>query len=151
ITSPVAFPRLEGLPENLSYFSKVFGMKQDRAIIPHGHRNMVSCHLVLMGQLHLRHYAKVEEDKTHMMIRPTVDQKAGVGSHSSISDERNNVHWLKALTPTAYTFDVIVLDLNGKPWDVDNIDPYGAEKVSGGLLRVRKLSVAEGLRKYGYD
>jgi hypothetical protein len=68
-----------------------------------------------------------------------------------VSDERNNVHWLKALTPTAFTFDVLVLGLNGKSSDVDNIDPNGAEKVSGGLLRARKLTVDEALRKYGHD
>lgn len=55
-TRPVQFPHLEGLPENLGFHSKVFGMRRDRAIIPHGHRNMVSCHYVLQGKLHLRHY-----------------------------------------------------------------------------------------------
>jgi len=46
---------------------------------------------------------------------------------------------------------VLVLDLKGKPWDVENVDPEGAEKVSGNLLRVRKLPVEEALRKYGRE
>jgi hypothetical protein len=147
----VKFPRLEGLPEQLAFYGKIFGMKKDRAIIPHGHRNMVSCHYVLQGELWLRHYDKIEEDETHMLIEPTVDMLARVGSHSSISDAKNNIHWLKATTETAFTYDVLIVDLDGKKWDVDNIDPHGAEKVSGNLLRVRKLNLEEALARYGHE
>lgn len=147
----VKFPRLEGVPPNLAFYSKIFGMKKDRAIIPHGHRNMVSCHYVLKGDLRLRHYEKIEEDGTHMVIEPTIDQLARVGSHSSISDERNNIHWLRATTDTAFTYDVLIVDLEGQKYEVDNIDPYGAEKIADGRLRVRKLPLAEALNKYGHD
>lgn len=150
-TEWVKFPALAGLPENLAFYSKVFGMKRDRAIIPHGHRNMVSCHYVLRGELRLRHYDKIEEDGTHMVIEPTIDQRAPVGSHSSISDEKNNIHWLRATTETAFTYDVLVVDLNGRKWEVDNIDPHSAEKVAGGRLRVRKLDLDAALQKYGHE
>ena len=33
-TKPVAFPKLEGLPQNLAFHKKVFGVKKARAIIP---------------------------------------------------------------------------------------------------------------------
>lgn len=150
-TKWVKFPRLEGLPEQLAFYSKIFGMRKDRAIIPHGHRNMVSCHYVLQGELRLRHYEKVEEDGTHMVIEPTVDQLARVGSHSSISDEKNNIHWLRATTDTAFTYDVLIVDVGGKKWEVDNIDPYEAEKIAGNRLRVKKLGLDEALKKYGHD
>lgn len=150
-TKWVTFPKLDGLPQDLAFYGKVFGMRKDRAIIPHGHRNMVSCHYVLQGELWLRHYDKVEEDGATMVIEPTVDKAARVGSHSSISDEKNNIHWLRATTDTAFTYDVLIVDLNGEKWDVDNIDPYGAEKIAGGRLRVRKLPVEEALKKYGHD
>jgi len=150
-TRRVEFPRLGGLPQDVAFLSKIFGMSRDRAIIPHGHKNMVSCHYVLKGELRLRQYDKVEETEHHMVIEPTVDEMARTGSFSSISDDRNNVHWLRATTGTAFTFDVLVLDLKGKPADVNSIDPYAAEKVSGGRLRVRKLSVDEALHKYGHD
>jgi hypothetical protein len=149
-TRLVSFPKLAGLPANLAFHRKLFGMQKNRAIIPHGHRNMVSCHYVLQGALHLRHYDKLEEDQRHMVITPTIDRIARPGSHSSISDEKNNIHWLKAVTDTAFTLDVIVLDLKGKPYDVDNIDPDGAERLGGDRLRVKKLDVSEALRKYGY-
>jgi hypothetical protein len=150
-TKWVTFPKLDGLPQNLAFYGKVFGMRKDRAIIPHGHRNMVSCHYVLQGELRLRHYDKVEEDGKTMVIEPTIDQIARVGSHSSISDEKNNIHWLTATTDTAFTYDVLVVDLGGEKWDVDNIDPYGAETIAGNRLRVRKLPVEEALAKYGHD
>lgn len=150
-TKRVTFPSLKGVPSNLAFHSKIFGMKKDRAIIPHGHQNMVSCHYVLKGAFQLKHYNKIEEDNTHMIIEPTIDEIARVGSHSSISDERNNIHWLKATTETAFTFDVLVLDLNDKQWHVDNIDPYEAELTSGNLLRVKKLDVEEALKRYGHD
>lgn len=150
-TRTVRFPKLDGLPPNLGFHSKVFGMQRDRAIIPHGHRNMVSCHYVLQGDLHLRHYDKVQEEAQHMILEPTVDAIVKPGSYSSISDEHNNVHWLRALSPTAFTFDVIVLDLNGQSWEVDNIDPYAAETLAGGLIRAPKLDVETALEKYGHD
>jgi hypothetical protein len=150
-TKWVKFPELKGLPKDLAFYSKIFGMRRDRAIIPHGHRNMVSCHYVLKGELRLRHYDKIEEDGTHMIVEPTVDTLAPVGSHSSISDEKNNIHWLRATTETAFTYDVLIVDLNGKKWEVDNIDPHNAEKVAGGRLRVQKLDVEKALEKYGHE
>ncbi len=150
-TKWVRFPELAGLPEKLAFHSKIFGMQRDRAIIPHGHRNMVSCHYVLRGELRLRHYDKIEEDGAHMVIEPTIDDRAPVGSHSSISDEKNNIHWLRATTETAFTYDVLIVDLNGRKWEVDNIDPHSAEKLAGGRLRVRKLDVEEALAKYGHE
>ena len=150
-TRPVRFPRLVGLPNTLVFGKKLFGMKKDRAIIPHGHNNMVSCHFVLQGEVHVRHYNKISEDDTSMVIEPTVDLIGKPGSFSSISDQHNNVHWIRALTPTAFTFDVIVTDLNGDDWDVQNIDPYTAQPNGQGQLRAEKLGVEEALRKYGHD
>ena len=86
-----------------------------------------------------------------MEIAPTIDLIGKPGSFSSISDERNNVHWIKALTPTAFTFDVIITDLQGKKWNVENIDPYNAEALGNGNLRAKKLSLEDALKKYGHD
>jgi len=148
-TRDVIFPELQGLPARLAFHSKVFGMKKDRAVIPHGHRNMVSCHYVLRGAFRLRQYNRVADDSTHLIIEPTIDQRALVGSHSAISDERNNVHWLIALTDESFTYDVLVTNLGDRKTEINNIDPDGAEKVAGNRLRARKLSVDEALGKYG--
>lgn len=153
-TKPVAFPKLEGLPRNLAFHKKIFGVQQGRTIIPHGHKNMVSAHLVLKGEFELRHYDKLEEEGEHMIITPTIERIAAVGSSSSISDEKNNIHWFITRSPHAFTFDVIMTDIDpqfGKSYEIDNIDPYSAEKLSGNLLRVRKLEVEEALKKYGKE
>jgi len=43
------------------------------------------------------------------------------------------------------------VDVNGKKYEVDNIDPCDAEKIAGNQLRVRKLPLEEALNKYGHD
>jgi hypothetical protein len=150
-TKDPELPRLAGLPEKLGFQVRVFGMKKDRAIIPHGHRNMVSCHYVLKGEFWLRQYNRIADDDTHMIIEQTVDEVARVGSHSSISDERNNVHWLIARTDTAFTYDVIIGGLGAKKTEINNVDLDLAEKIGGNQLSVRKITVDEALKKYGDD
>ena len=148
-TKRVQFPRLEGLPEKTVFVKKIFGMKKDRAIIPHGHSNMASAHLILKGDMHLRHYQKVRQENNHLLIQPTVDKTIGVGESSSISDEKDNVHWFVANSDTAFTFDVIMLDLNGETYDIHNIDIQEKENLSDGSMRVPLLDVETALKKYG--
>ena len=108
-----------------------------------------SSHLVIKGEVELKHYDKIEEDATSMVIEPTIDELVKPGSSSSISDEKNNIHWLKATTETAFTFDVIVVDLNRKSYEIDNIDPDTGVKMGDKRLRVKKLDVETALKKYG--
>jgi hypothetical protein len=49
------------------------------------------------------------------------------------------------------TIDVLVVGLGGKKTEINDIDPYTAEKIGSSRLRVRKLTVDEALRKYGHD
>ncbi|ANM32176.1 hypothetical protein ABI59_09770 [Acidobacteria bacterium Mor1] len=150
-TARVRFPGVEGLPEKLSFYPKFFGMKAGRAIIPHGHRNMVSAHLIVGGEMHLRQYDRREDEGGALIVEPTIDTLAGPGEASSISDDRNNVHWLIARGGPAYTFDVIVTGVDGPGYDIENLDPESAEPIQGGLLRMPKLSVEEALERYGKD
>ena len=150
-TKTVNWPTLEGLPQTLSFHGKVFGMRKDRAVVPHGHHNMASCHYVLHGDLHLRQYDKVEETESYMVIAPTKDEVVGPGTFSSISDDRDNIHWLRAVSATAYTYDVIALDIGGASWSVENIDPEAGDALSGGRIRAPKLDVSTALQKYGHQ
>lgn len=149
-TKRVAFPPLSDLPGNPAFIAKIFGMQRDRAIIPHGHRNMVSCHVVLEGTLHLRQYERIRDEETFMILEPSVDEVVGPATHSSISDEKNNVHWLIARSDRAFTFDVIVLGLGGAKSEVENLDPREGRLLRGGRVRVPKLGVNEALAKYGH-
>jgi hypothetical protein len=150
-TKPVKFPTLEGLPEKTIFVKKLFGMKKNRAIIPHGHVNMASAHLILQGELHLRHYEKIRQEEQHLIIQPSIDKMAKVGDSSSISDEKNNVHWFIANTDAAFTFDVIMLDLNAKPYDIYNLDMYKKQELSNGTLSVPIVDVETALKKYGHE
>ncbi|QQS41735.1 MAG: hypothetical protein IPM63_01955 [Acidobacteriota bacterium] len=147
-TQPVVFPKLEGLPEKTVFVKKIFGMKKGRAIVPHGHSNMASAHLILKGDFHLRHFEKVAIEGKSLRIRPTIDRIAAAGDSSSISDERDNVHWFVANSDEAYTFDVIMLDLGGAKYDIHNIDIDGADR-SGGDLLAPIIDVDTALKKYG--
>ena len=148
-TRKVNFPELSGLPARTAFVKKIFGMKKGRAIIPHGHSNMASAHLVLQGEMHLRHYEKIRQEEKHLIIEPTIDRIAKKGDHSSISDEKDNIHWFIANTETAFTFDVIMLDLAGEHYDIHNIDIYEKENLHDGSLRVPILDVESALKKYG--
>lgn len=148
-TKSVKFPNLEGLPKRTVFVKKIFGMKKDRAIIPHGHSNMASAHLILSGELHLRHYEKIRLEGQNLFIKPTIDRIAKLGESSSISDEKDNVHWFIANTETAYTFDVIMLDLNNKSYDIHNLDIYESKDLKNGILEVPILDVQTALKKYG--
>lgn len=148
VTANTPLPKLEGV-EKYSFIGRIFGMQQERAIIPHGHKNMTSCHRVLKGSFLLRQYDRLHDDGDYMTIRQTIEEKARPGSFSSISDDKNNIHWLVAETPRAFTFDVIVADWNDQPTEIDNIDIYEATKTGAGDLRVKKLRVQEALQKYG--
>lgn len=150
-TKPVVFPRIDGLPENTVFVKKIFGLQKDRSIIPHGHSNMTSSHLVLKGSLALRQFEKEEEEENHLVVKPTIDRVAGVGDASSISDEKNNIHWFIADSPHAFTFDVIMLDLGGKHYDIHNIDIRGGEKIGNGMIRAEKMDVEAALKKYGKE
>lgn len=148
-TKPVKFPKLDGLPDRTVFVKKIFGMKRNRAIIPHGHSNMASAHLILNGEMHLRHYEKIQRDGQNLIIKPSIDRIAKVGESSSISDEKDNVHWFVANTETAFTFDVIMLDLNNKSYDIHNLDIYESEDLKNGMLKVPILDVQTALKKYG--
>ena len=147
-----ALPPVEGLPPPSHFATKVFGLQRGAAIVPHGHRNMVSLHLVLAGEVHLRHFDRVGDEPGHVLLRPTIDRQARTGDRSSISSQRDNVHWFVAASPTAYTFDVILDTLDpalGFPYRMDFVDPRGAEKAAGGLLRAPRLSFEDAIARYG--
>lgn len=150
-TKPIRFPKLSGLPESTVFVKKIFGMKKDRAIIPHGHSNMASAHLILKGEMHLRHYEKIAQEDKNLIIKPTIDKISRLGESSSISDDKDNIHWFIANTETAFTFDVIVLDLNNKPYDIHNLDIFEKQDLSDGTLRVPILDVETALKKYGKE
>ena len=150
-TKSVRFPSIAGLPDKTIFIKKIFGMKKDRAIIPHGHSNMASAHFVLKGNMHLRHYEKLRQEGQQLVIKPTLDTILTPGNYSSISDQKDNVHWFIANSESAFTFDVIVLDLNHTSFDIHNLDIYEKQDLPDGSMRVPILDVQTALKKYGKE
>jgi hypothetical protein len=142
-------PKVKGISENYAFTGLIFGMKKDRAIIPHGHTNMVSCHRILNGEVLLKQYDRIRDEGNYMFIKQTLEETGKAGSFSSISDEKGNVHWLVTNTNYAHTFDVLVRNLKSKPTAVDDIDIYAATKVETDLLKVKKMDRQEAIDKYG--
>ena len=152
-TRRVSLPPLEGLGEDDRCFTKIFGLERGRAIIPHGHRNMVSAHLVLEGEFALKHYDREAEADGHWIVAPTIERAARRGSVSSISDVRDNVHWFRTTSERAFTFDVIVtgLDPQAKDYETIFLDPEAASAEGAGKLRMPVLSIDDALAKYGKE
>src|SRR4029079_4159626 len=112
---------------------------------------MATAFLILKGDFRGRHYDRVEQDKTHMVIRPTIDRKFTGGECSTVSDFKDNVHWFQAQSETAFIFNIHVDGIDPNPPEKTGrvyIDPNG-EKLSGGLIRAKRIEHDEAHKLYG--
>lgn len=145
------FPQVEGLTEKLVFGRQIFALKKGRSVTPHGHNNMATAFLVVGGELHGRHYDRLEDEKEHLLIRPTIDRQFGPGEISSVSDFKDNIHWFKASSETAFIFNIHVLNVRAGsklPTGRVYVDPDG-EKLSDGRIRARRIDYKESHKLYG--
>jgi hypothetical protein len=145
-------PQVEGLPTNYVFGHQVFALGKGRSVVPHGHNNMATAFLILKGDFHGRLYDRLDDpDNDHMIIRPTTDRKFGLGEASTISDDKDNVHWFQAETEGSYIFNIHVMNVTPnfpRPTGRVYVDPNG-EKLSDGRLRCRKVGSEEIYKLYG--
>jgi hypothetical protein len=141
----------QGLPAELSFAPYFYAMKKGVAIVPHGHRNMASMHMMLKGQAHGWQFERVSDEAQYLTIKPTIDKVLDVGAISTISDQRGNIHWFKALSEPVFMFNIGVFGINPSEGFTgrDYIDPLGGEKLKDGLIRARRLEVKEAYKLYG--
>jgi hypothetical protein len=146
-----SFPKVEGVPSDLSFGKQIFALRKDRSVVPHGHNNMATAFLILKGDLRGRHYDRVRDEPNHMIIQPTIDRKFVARECSTVSDYKNNVHWFQAVSDEAFIFNLHVMDVNpdgklatGRVY----IDPQG-EALAGGLTRARRINFKEANQRYG--
>ena len=143
--------KVEGVPSRLGFGKQIFGLKQGCSIVPHGHANMCTGFIVLKGSFRGRHWDRVETHPDHYLIRPTIDRQFKPGDLSTISDHKDNIHWFQAQSPVGFVFNVHVAGYDptlGAGSGRLYLDPEG-EKVDGGLIRARKMTVTECHNKYG--
>ena len=145
------FPKVEGLPTDLVFGRQVFALKKDRSVVPHGHDNMATAFLILKGDLHGRHYDRIEDQAKHLIIKPTIDRAFKPGERSTVSDYKDNIHWFKATSETAFIFNIHIL--NVRPGSTTStgrvyVDPDG-EQLKDGLIRAPRMDYNLINKKYG--
>lgn len=147
----IDFSKIEGLPAELSFNPYFYALKKGIAIVPHGHRNMTSMHMVLKGESHAWQYDRVRDESEHLIIKPTKDNLLVPGGVSTVSDERDNIHWFKALTEPVFMFNIGVFGVKSKESFTgrDYIDPSNGEKLKDGLIRARRIEKEEAYKLYG--
>ena len=94
------------------WFMRVFAMREGGAIVPHAHNNMVSAHLVVHGSFHARTYDRIVDEERAIAIKPSLNRHLSPGDVITMSDDRDNVHWLVAQQRHSLTFDVGVVSIN---------------------------------------
>jgi hypothetical protein len=147
----VDLSKVEGLPKGLAFGKQIFAMKKGRAVVPHGHDNMCTGFIILKGTFRGRHYERVEDNRDHYLIKPTIDRGFRPGECSTISDHKDNVHWFVAESDTGFIFNVHVMGYNPENQKTASrvyVDPEG-EKTAAGLIVARKMTSAECHKKYG--
>ena len=142
------FPEVEGLPTNLVFGHQIFKLKKGQSVVPHGHNNMATAFLIMKGEFHGKHYDRLEESDSHMIIKPTIDAKFKPGECSTVTQVKDNVHWFKTESDEGYIFNIHILGLNPGASGRVYVDPKG-EKISGGRIRARKIGSAEATNLYG--
>ncbi len=136
-------------PEKI-LLAKMAYVKKGKAIPPRGHSNMVSAFLNISGQFHVRQYDRLQVTDDSMLVRETCNRVCGVGEWSSISDERNNVHWLTAVSEDCFLFTTKMIkivdgrDFHGRV----NIDILDAKSLGNSLLMAPRISHQQAAEKY---
>jgi len=145
------FPEVEGVPKKLVFGKQIFAIRQGQSVVPHGHNNMATAFLILKGELHGRHYDRIEDEDEHLIIRSTIDQQFKPGEVSTVSDYKDNIHWFKATSESAFIFNIHVLGCrpgSSLPTGRVYVDPNG-DSLGGGLVRAKRLNYGEAHKLFG--
>lgn len=141
------------------WFIRFFGMKKGGAIIPHVHNNMVSSHLIVSGAFHARTFDRAADmpgfHGNAVMLRPNRDEIIQPGGALTMSDDRDNCHWLIAEADRSFTFDVGVLEISktrtyvlpANEYSMIFVDPT-AEPDGYGMVRAPTLTFDECCAKF---
>ncbi len=143
----------DGTPRKLRYAAALFDFDRRNVVTPHAHRHMVSAHLVIEGKFRVRTFDRIGDADGAILIRPTGDGTARVGDVSTMSAERDNVHWFVPQSDRAATFDVIVsgLDAGRPPYKIEAVDPIRGRTVADGTIRAPIVGFEEAARLYTAD
>ncbi len=147
----VTFSNIKKLPDELSFAPYFYGIKKGVSVVPHGHQNMATMHMMLKGEAHGWHFDRISDEPEFLIIKPTKDKLLTVGDVSTISSQRDNIHWFKAQTEPVFMFNIGVygLDPNAVTTGRDYIDPNQGEKLKEDLIRVPRITGEMAYKIYG--
>lgn len=149
----VSFLDETGSRRRLRYAAALFQFSRHQVITPHGHRNMVSAHLVVAGAFRVRNFDRVADEGAAIIIRPTRDGTLRIGEVSTMSAERDNIHWFVPLTDRAVTFDIIIdgLQSGTDRFVIQAIDPVRGDKRPDGTIRAAVIGFVAASQLYTPD
>jgi hypothetical protein len=142
IANPVLPPDIVGEAGMKRWFVRIFGMRQGGAIIPHVHNEMVSAHLVVSGSFRARTHDRIRDLSDAVVLRQTRDAELTPGEIISMSDKRDNQHWLVAKENRSITFDVGIVDvpaswsygLKANEYNMIFVDPTNPPQSDGTIV-----------------
>jgi len=100
-----------GLFRRLGIRSDVMIIRAAEQIPPHAHSRVVSGFYVLAGQVAIRHYDRVQEFPTHVLVRKVMDTVLPQGGYTTNSEHHHNIHWLAGQAPASYLFRFTAADV----------------------------------------
>ncbi len=139
-----------GAPRRLAYGAALFDFAPHNVVTPHGHRHMVSAHLVVAGRFRVRNFDRLGDVDGAMRLRPTRDYVAAPGRVSTMCGERDNIHWFVPQGGPATTFDIVMSGLDSGAPDhlIQAVDPLRARRAEDDSLIAPIIGFAESSRLY---
>ena len=139
-----------GAPRKLAYGVALFEFEPGNVITPHGHKNMVSAHMVVNGTFRVRNFDRLHDEAGAMVIRPTRDYLARAGDVSTMCSERDNIHWFVPQQGVGTTFDVVIsgLDPSMPEYEIKAVDPVRGRRLADGAIIAPVIDFAESSRLY---
>ncbi len=149
----VKFLDEHGSPRRLAYGTALFDFEPHNVITPHGHKHMVSAHLVVAGRFRVRNFDRIRDEENAIVILPTRDYVARLGDVSTMCSARDNIHWFVPQGGPATTFDLVISDLDpGQPsYDIKAIDPMRGRHLADGTIAAPIIGFDEAALRYTAD
>lgn len=142
MADPILPKELLGANGMKKWFIRVFAMRNNGAIIPHIHNNMVSSHLVISGSFKAVLHDRIEDMENAVRLKQTFDGIIKTGEIISMSDMKNNQHWLVAQENNSMTLDIGIVSLppsweyglKANKYNMIYIDPTVANECDGTII-----------------